>query len=178
MGVGHQSFWKSNNEWINIPQKLTGVPGYVRTMEQILTSSTAHLWRYHWLNRLSDGPNWQYGYEGRNNQLKNSQLENTQACYRLYLGLGDTWCEVVQGSLHPGPPLYKIYWGKLQGDHTTVGILLGNVVFAIVGFHEWYSLNSSCQCIDLWSIQFPHNWCWGVGIKGGQSDICVGQICW
>ena len=32
-----RSFQKSNNEQINIPQKLTGVPGCVRTMEWILT---------------------------------------------------------------------------------------------------------------------------------------------
>ena len=31
------SFWKLNNKWINIPQKLTRVPGCARTVEQILT---------------------------------------------------------------------------------------------------------------------------------------------
>ena len=32
-----RSFWKSNNKQIDIPQKLTGVPGCVRTVERILT---------------------------------------------------------------------------------------------------------------------------------------------
>ena len=132
------SFQKSNNKWINIPWKLTGVPGCVRTMEWILTKSDQSL---------------AFGY---------IELfwQGIFLIYSAFYPLGTLWLDFAEYWKCAQLFAHWVYWSQMAGHIQNVlnmyplGILESHVdcdlnVFTMYPVGIWALVSSVCHLLRL-----------------------------